>query len=131
MFFCFFIFISNIIQQFSLAQVDWIPTDALFYRGSWERVCLVSHLRILKSFCRWFYLLVVSSSKTIAQVVKQVRMNSLREYRDQYKRDALIRKEKAQKEKLPRSSPPVSESGFYSTTSEINEEDSISQLYKN
>ena len=55
-------------------------------------------------------------------------MNSLREYRDQYKREALIRKEKAQKEKLPRSSPPVSESGFYSTASEINEEDSISQF---
>ena len=55
-------------------------------------------------------------------------MNSLREFREQYKKQALDKKSADQKKKIPQPSPPVSESGFYSTASEVNSEDSISHV---
>ena len=68
--------------------------------------------------------------ETIPQVLHRVRMESLRDIRRRFKEDAINKKDSAiQQRKMPQRSPPISESGFYSTNSEVNEEDSISQFF--
>ena len=56
-------------------------------------------------------------------------MENLKDLRRRFKEDAINKAvPSVQKKKMPQQSPPASESGFYSTQSVIDEEESDSQV---